>query len=36
VATFRTVYEALLEDPTRLWSPAGDPAPVRSRLAATA
>jgi polysaccharide biosynthesis protein PelF len=36
VATFRTVYEALLEDPTMLWSPAGDPAPLRSRMAATA
>jgi glycosyltransferase involved in cell wall biosynthesis len=36
VATFSTVYEALLDDPTRLWSPAGDPVPVRTRMAATA
>ena len=34
VATFRTVYEALLDDPTRLWSPAGDPVPVRTPMVA--
>jgi len=29
VATFRHVYDALLEDPRTMWSPAAEPVPAR-------